>query len=336
MRIPVVLAALAGTVLAFGAAGEARGEASELRVARQFGLGYIQFDLMEDGKLIEKHAKAAGLGDVKVTWATFRSSDVMNDALISNTIDFASVGAPGLATIWSRTRGNIDVRGVVGFNQMPLYLNTRNPNVNSIRDFTDKDKIALPAIKVAVQAIILQMAAAKEWGDANYAKLDPLTVSMAHPDGLAALVSGQSEITAHFTSPPFQYRELEKPGIRTILNSFDVVGGPMSFNVVAAPGKFRTNNPKLYDVFIAALDEATASINKDKRAAAEIYKRVRKDPTEIDELVKMMNAPGVAFTTVPTGCEKIAEFMHKVGTIKIKPGSWKDMFFPNAHAMEGS
>jgi len=332
-RSTFLLGAVAALALS---AGEARADASELRVARQFGLGYIQFDLMEDGKLIEKHAEKAGMKDLKVTWATFRSSDVMNDALISGTIDFVSVGAPGLATIWAKTRGNMDVRGVIGLNQMPLYLNTRNPNVQSIKDFTEKDKIALPAIKVAVQAIILQMAAAKEWGDANYAKLDPLTVSMAHPDGLAALLSGQSEVTAHFTSPPFQYRELEKPGIRTILNSFDVVGGPMSFNAIAATAKFRSANPKLYDVFIAAMSEATETINKDKRAAAEAYKRIRKDPASVEELQKMMEAPGVAFTLTPTGFEKIVGFMHKVGTIKVKPASWKDLFFENAHKEQGS
>jgi NitT/TauT family transport system substrate-binding protein len=335
MRRSHFLGLLALPLLVLGA-GEARAEASELRVARQFGLGYIQFDLMEQGKLIEKHAKAAGLGDIKLNWATFRSSDVMNDALISSTIDFASVGGPGLALIWAKTRGNIDVRGAAGLNQMPLYLNTRNPNVKSIRDFTEKDKIALPAIKVAVQAIILQMAAAKEWGDANYAKLDPLTVSMAHPDGYAALVSGKSEITAHFTSPPFQYRELEVPGIRTILNSFDVIGGPMSFNAVVSTAKFQKTNPKLYDAFLAALAEATETINKDKRAAAELFREVRKDPTSVDDLVKMMESPGVSFTLVPTGFEKIAAFMHNVGTIKVKPASWKEMFFPNAHGMPGS
>src|SRR5207253_5917618 len=107
--------------------------------------------------------------------------------------------------LWARTKGNLDVRGASGLNTMPLFLNTRRPDINSIRDFSDKDRIALPAIKVAVQAIILQMAAAKEWGDASYAKLDPLTVSMTHPDGLIALLSGHGEVNSHFTSPPFQY-----------------------------------------------------------------------------------------------------------------------------------
>ncbi len=96
---------------------------------------------------------------------------------------------------------------------MPLYLNTRNPAIKSIKDFTEKDRIALPAVKVSMQAIMLQMAAAKEYGENNYTKLDGLTVSMAHPDGVAALMSGASEITAHFTSPPFQFRELKDPKI---------------------------------------------------------------------------------------------------------------------------
>ena len=56
--------------------------------------------------------------------------------------------------------------------------------------------------------------------------LDALTVSLSHPDAQVALLSGASEITAHFSSPPFQYQQLEKPGIRTVLSSYDVLGGP--------------------------------------------------------------------------------------------------------------
>jgi NitT/TauT family transport system substrate-binding protein len=326
--------AVFATVSSISASADA--EATTLNVAKQYGLGYLQLMLMEDGKLIEKHAAQAGLGDVAVNWATFRSSDVMNDAVISGTVDFVCLGPPGLATIWAKTRGNIDVRGASGLNAMPLFLNTRNPAINSIRDFTDKDRIALPAIKVAVQAIILQMAAAKEWGDAEFAKLDPLTVSMAHPDGMIALLSGKGEIDAHFTSPPFQYKELAAPGIHRVLDSFTVLGGPMSFNVIATTEKFRRANPKLYDAFLAALAEATARINADMPAAAEIYRRMTKDQTPADELVGMMKQPGVAFTLIPEGIAKIAAFMAKAGTIKTAAPSWKDMFFPNVHDQPGS
>jgi len=79
-------------VIALSVSAAAVSEAAELRVAKQYGLGYLQMMVMEDMKLVEKHTKAAGLGDVKVSWSTFRSSDVMNDALLSGNLDFASLG----------------------------------------------------------------------------------------------------------------------------------------------------------------------------------------------------------------------------------------------------
>ena len=102
------LAAATIAVFALANAQPAAAEATTLRAAKQFGLGYVQFMIMEDLKLAEKHAQAAGLGDIKVEWNTFRSSDVMNDALLSGSVDFVSLGVPGLMTIWDRTKGIID------------------------------------------------------------------------------------------------------------------------------------------------------------------------------------------------------------------------------------
>src|SRR5512143_3153336 len=202
-------------------ASAAAAEMSEIKVAQQYGISYLPLMIMEEQKLIEKHAKAAGV-DVIVGWAKLAGGNVMNDALLSNSLQFASGGVGPLVTLWARTRGNLDVKAVAAINSMPLYLNTRNPNVKTIKDFTEKDRIALPAVKVSIQAVTLQMAAEKAYGEGQQNKLDPLTVSMSHPDGQTALLSGQSEITAHFSSPPFQYQQLEKPGIRTVLNSYDV------------------------------------------------------------------------------------------------------------------
>ncbi|TMH67036.1 MAG: ABC transporter substrate-binding protein, partial [Betaproteobacteria bacterium] len=175
----------------------ARAEMTEIAVAEQYGIGYLPLMLMEEKKLIEKHAKAAGV-DVKVGWAKFAGGNVMNDALLSGNLQFASGGVGPLVTLWARTRGNIDVRGVGALNSMPLYLVTRNPNVKAIRDFRDSDRIALPAVKVSVQAVLLQMAAEQAFGAGQQNRLDPLTVTMSHPDAMQALLSGQSEIDAHF------------------------------------------------------------------------------------------------------------------------------------------
>jgi NitT/TauT family transport system substrate-binding protein len=326
---------IAVAVLALATTFAARAEMSEIKVAQQYGISYLPLMIMEDQKLIEKHAKAAGV-DVTVGWAKFAGGNVMNDALLSNSLQFASGGVGPLVTIWARTRGNLDVKAVSAINSMPLYLNTRNPAVKTIKDFTEKDKIALPAVKVSIQAVTLQMAAEQAFGEGQQNRLDPLTVSMSHPDGQVALLSGASEITAHFSSPPFQYQQLKTPGIHTVLNSFDVLGGPATFNVVWTTSRFRNENPKLYAAFVQALDEATAIINKDKKGAAETYLRLAKGKDSVADILAMLNDPNIIFTTTPQNVMKYVDFMAKTGSIKVRPDSWKDLFFPNAHNLPGS
>jgi len=188
------LAAVAALTAALIVPKAALAEANIVRVAKQFGIGYMQYMVMQELKLVEKHAKAAGL-DVTTEWATFRSSDVMNDALISGSVDFVSLGVPGIITIYSKTKGTAsEVKGVLGLNVSPLMLLVRDPAIKSLKDFKDTHRIALPAVKVSNQAIILQMAAAKEFGEAKYNALDHLTVSMSHPDATAAMLGGQCSI----------------------------------------------------------------------------------------------------------------------------------------------
>ena len=324
---------LAGAIAA-GTVDFAFAEVSEIKVAQQYGISYLPLMLMEEGKLIEKHAKAAGI-DLSVGWVKFAGGNVMNDAIISGDLAFASGGVAPLVTIWSRTKGNLDVKAVSAINSMPLYLNTRNPAVKSIKDFTDQDRIALPAVKSSIQAVTLQMAAEKEFGAGNFAKLDSLTVTRSHPDAQAALFSN-TEINAHFSSPPFQYQQLRRPEIHTVLNSYDVLGGPATFNLVWAAGKFVRENPKVYAAFIKALEEATASINGNKQAAAEAYLRISKDKDSVQEIAALLNDPKIVYTLTPQNITKYVDFMFKVGSIKVKPESWKDLFFPNAHHLAGS
>jgi NitT/TauT family transport system substrate-binding protein len=313
----------------------ARAEMAQIAVAQQYGISYLPFMLMEEKKLIEKHAKAAGV-DVKVGWAKFAGGNVMNDALLSGNLQFASGGVGPFLTLWARTRGNLDVRGVAALNSMPIHLVTRNPNVKTISDFRDSDRIALPAVKVSVQAVLLQMAAEQAFGAGQQNRLDPLTVTMSHPDAMQALLSGQSEIDAHFGSPPFQYQEVARTGNHVVLNSYDVLGGPATFNVVWTTAKFRNDNPKLYDAFVKALDEATAEINRDKRAAAESYLRISKDKDSVENILRMLDDPNIVYTTTPQNMMKFADFMQKIGAIKSKPDSWRDLFFPNVQALPGS
>jgi len=335
---PTRRAVLAGAAATFAAPAMVRAqtEIREVRIAKQFGISYLPLMVMEDLQLIEKHAKAAGLGDVKTNWLQFAGGAPINDALISGSLEFAGGGVGPMIVLWARTKGSLNVKGVASINSLPLYLNTVNPNVKTIADFTDKDRIGLPAVRVSIQAITLQMACEKQFGMGQHGKLDNITVSMSHPDAMNAMMSGRSEITAHFGSPPFQNQQLQDPKVRRVLSNYEVLGGPCSFNFMWTTEKVRTQNPRTYKAFQAALEEALSIINGDKNRAADIYMKMEKGAPSKDFVMQLLNDPQHEFTTVPKNTMKYAEFMQRTGTVREKPADWKEMFFPELHGVQGS
>jgi NitT/TauT family transport system substrate-binding protein len=327
----VVLASLLAAM-----AATATAEVSEISVAQQYGVSFLPLMVMEREKLVEKRAHAAGLGEIKVNWVSVAGPSVMNDGVISGAIQFIAVGAPSLITLWDKTKGNVQVKGVSAMTTYPLYLNVRNPDLKSIKDFTEKDKIAIPSIKVSTQAIMLQMEAARLYGEANYARLDPITVGLSHPDALLALTNNVGGVDAHFATSPFHEQEMKIPGVRTLTTNYEILGGPATALVIAASTRFREANPKLYKAFYDALNEAINSINRDKRAAAKVYLEQAKDTkNSVDDIYAMINAPDYAYTLMPQKVGKTADFMYKIGTIKTKPASWKELFFPEVQDLPG-
>ena len=335
MRIVKVLLVLLAAAGGIQAASVRAAEVSEIKIAQQFGIGYLPLTIMKTNGLVEKHLKAAGLADTKVSWLVLASGQPMNDALLSGSLHVASGGVAPFLILWDRTRGTLNVKAVAALSSMPMYLVTNNPNVKSIRDFTDNDRISMAGAGQSIQTIVLQMAAAKEFGDANFNKFSTLYRNLSHPDGLAAFLSGK-EITAYFSSPPFQYQALEKPGVRRILNSYDISGGPATFLVAWATGKFHDENPKTYQAFFNAYKEATDFINANKRTAADVYVKETKDKSGVDAIEKMLNDPEIKITMTPEQTLPIEHFMNKTGTLKNKAASWKDMYFPELHNLPGS
>jgi ABC-type nitrate/sulfonate/bicarbonate transport system substrate-binding protein len=336
MRQKFLALVLAGCGLAAGP-GDARAEALEIRLAKQFSMGYVQFNVLDHRKLIEKHAAAAGLGGVKVIWATFNGPNVMNGALLSGSVDVVAGGVPGLVTLWAKTKGTAEeVRGVSALSSQPFLLNTRNPAIKPVRDFGEGDKIAMPAIKVSVQAVTLEMAVAQAFGRESYAKLDHLTLALAPPDATIGLITGGAEFNSVFSVPPFQQQQLEQPGIHTVLNSFDVLGGPHSFTVAWTSRRFHDANPELYGALIAALKEATDIINADRPAAAALWIEDSKSKLSPDLVHKVIAGPQVTWTMTPQQTMTFAGFMHNVGSIKTAPAGWTDLFFPEIYDLPGS
>ena len=321
-------------VVAAALAGAAAGESSEINIAQQYGVSFLPLMVMERGKLIEKHAKAVGLSEIKVSWVKVAGPSVMNDGVISGALQFIAVGAPSLITLWDKTNGQ--VKGVSAMTTYPLYLITRNPNVKSVKDFSDKDKIAVPSIKVSTQAIMLQMVAAKEYGEANWAHYDPWTVALSHPDAVLAFTNNSGGVDAHFSTSPFYEQEIKLPGVRLLTTNYDILGGPATAVVIAASARYREANPKSYKAFFDALKEAIDTINKDKRAAARIYLEQANDTkNSVEDIYAMISARDYAYTLVPQKVYKTAEFMNKIGTAKRSPASWKDLFFPEVQDLPG-
>jgi NitT/TauT family transport system substrate-binding protein len=260
----------------------------------------------------------------------------MNEAIISGNLDFASGGVGPLLTIWNKTRGNLGVKGVAAINAMPNDLNSNNPNVKTLKDFTDKDRIALPGVKVSIQAVTLQMAAEKVFGPGQYDKLDSLTVTLGHPDGMAQLLSGNSEITAHFTSAPFMYQELADKRVHKVLDSYEVLGGPHTFNAVWATAKLYNENRKVVQAFIAALDDAMTQITKDPADAARLWVKNENSKIPVAEIERVIRLPENEWTLVPKRIMSYADFMSRVGLISTKPAQWQDVFFEDIHNLPGS
>ncbi|MCJ2072437.1 ABC transporter substrate-binding protein [Methylobacterium sp. J-030] len=326
---------LAGILAFTPAAGSA--ETTAIRIAQQFGLGYLPLMIMEDQKLVEKAAEAAGLPPVVVTWAKLGGTSSVNDALLSGSVDFSAGGIPGLLTLWSRTKGSRNVvKGVAALSQMPFEFIVKKDGINSLDDLTPQDKIAVTSIKVSVQALVLEMAAAQRYGAAHFDKLDVSTVSLPHADSVLALKGGSMGVVAHVSAPPFQQEERKIPGARVLFTSYDVLGGPATFITLWSTARFRDGNPKTFAAFFNAIEQATAYINADKRRAAETYKRMTGDKTDTDEIVAILDDPQVAYTMAPHGLMKIAKFMHDIGRIKSLPADWSEAYFPEVGSLKGN
>ncbi|TBU97247.1 ABC transporter substrate-binding protein [Stutzerimonas kirkiae] len=321
---------LAGT-LAAPQAAQAEGQ---IRIAEQFGIVYLLLNVVRDQQLIEKHGKADGL-EIKVDWRQLSGGAAINDALLSGAIDIAGAGIGPLLTVWDRTHGRQNVKGVASLGNFPYYLLSNNPKVKSIADFTEKDRIAVPAVGVSVQSRFLQYAAAKQWGDKEFNRLDKYSLALPHPDATASLLSGGTELTAHFSNPPFQNQALENPDVHVVLDTYELLG-PNSPTVLYATEKFRADNPRTYKAFVAALAEAAEFAQNDKGAAADTYIRVTGAKISREDLLKIIDNEQIQFSVTPTNTYPLADFLHRVGAIKNKPASWQDYFFEDAAIGQGS
>jgi NitT/TauT family transport system substrate-binding protein len=331
------VAAVAGGVSLLAAPTVLRAQAP-LRVTfvQQRGLLYLPVDEMVSGGILQKEATKLGLGKVDATVKTLSGPAPVIDALLSGSADYGTAALPSLLTLWDKTHGTpneVKAVGTVSNGAMVLY--TINPNVKKISDFTEKDRIAVPSVRISFNAMMLEMAAEKIWNDPH--RLDHLTVGLGHPDAVAALAAGygKATITAHIAVQPFTSRGLKLPGAHVVADSREVFGGPLTQITLLATKKTKEKNPTLFKAVASALDEAIKVANADKRAAAILWKKAQNASESVDDLVTLLSDPGFEFTSQPHRIAYFAAFLNRIGSMKTKVGDWKDLFWETAYNQKG-
>lgn len=310
-------------------------EKTTLSITRQPGILYLASHVMETQKLIEKDAAADGVKDVKVEWRTFNGGGAQTDALLAGNVDVVNTGTGNLLLLWDRTRGK--VKGIITSSAQPVIMVSNDPKIKSLKDIGPTDKIAVPTVGVSTQAILLQMEAAKMFGEAQIKKFDPNTVQMGHPDAVAAIANAHHEVKNHFSAPPYQYLELKMPGVHKVIDSRDIVGGALTQATFFTTTTFADANPKLVKALRTATEQAVAFIKKDPKAALEAYKTVTGDKTSIDDLMAILKEPNMdEWRTDPQGTMKFAEHLHKIGTLKTMPKAWTDYYLPDSAYLKGN
>ncbi|MDB5503798.1 MAG: hypothetical protein JWR89_3700 [Tardiphaga sp.] len=309
---------------------------TEISLSRQPGIFYMPSHIIEKQKLIEKHAAALGLPGVTTKWVTFSGGGAQTDALLAGGVDILNTGTGNLLLLWDRTKGG--VKGIVATSAQPMALISRDPHIKSIKDFTANDKIAVPTVKISTQAIVLQIAAAEAFGADQWSKLDSNTVQLGHPDAYAALSNSQHEVRSHFSIPPFTFLEMKNvPGAHVVLNSPDVMGGPLSQAQFFTTTKFADANPKIIQAVRAATKEAQDLIRSDTKTSVEIYKEITGDKTSVEDLLAWLKEPGMMeWNLEPQGTMKFAAHLFKTGTLKTQPKAWTDYYLPSSADLKGN
>ncbi len=329
--------ALAGGVSLIAAPAVLRAQTPlTVRFVQQRGLLYLPVDEMVSGGILQQEATKLGLGKVDASVKTLSGPAPVIDALLSASADYGTAALPSLLTLWDRTHGTPnEVRAVGTVSNGAMVLYTINPNVKSIKDFTDQDRIAVPSVRISFNAMMLEMAAEKIWGDPH--KLDHLTVGLGHSDAVAALSAGygKASIDAHIAVQPFTSRGLKIPGAHVIADSREVFGGPLTQITLLATKQTKEKDPNLFQAVANALDEAIKVANKDKHAAAVLWKKANNASESIEELVTLLDDPGFEFTAEPHRIAFFAAFLNRVGGIKSKVDDWKQLFWETAYNRQG-
>jgi NitT/TauT family transport system substrate-binding protein len=330
------MATIAGGVSALASPAVRAQTPLSVTFVQQRGLLYLPVDMMVSGGVLQKEADKLGLGKIDASVTTLSGPGPVIDTILSGAADYGTAALPSLVTLWEKTRGRAsEVRAVGTVSNGAMTLYTINPDIKTFADFTESDRIAVPTVGLSFNAMMLQMAAEQQWKDPH--RLNHLTVSLGHPDAVAALSAGYGKaiITAHVGVQPYTEQGLRLPGAHVVADSRQVFGGTITQITLLATKATKEKNPLLFKAVANALEEAIRVANADKHAAAMLWKQAQNAPDSIDSIVHLLDDPGFEFTSQPHRIAYFTAFLNRIGSMKTVLGDWKELFWETAYDQKG-
>lgn len=313
MIMLIIIVSVSLTLSGCAAKNDQETKISKVSIAEQFGLAYAPLQVMKELKLLEKN-----LPGVEITWKQLGNTAAIREAMVAQEVDVGFMAIPPFLIGWDK---GMEWKIFSGLSKSPVGLVVNNPNIRSIKDFTDKDRIAVPQ-PGSVQHILLSMACEREFG--NPKKLDNQLITLAHPDGMNALLA-KNDITAHFTAPPYLTKELETEGMHQILSGSEAMGKDFTFIVGVSTSKFHDKNIKEYKALIKSLNEAMEYMKENKKETQKLLSKAY-EMSEAD-IENYMSLEGVNYDSSVAGVHEFAEFMKRSGYISKVPQSINDILW---------
>jgi NitT/TauT family transport system substrate-binding protein len=280
---------------------ETAGGEKTIRIAEQYGIAYAPVQIMKAQGLLEKNCPG-----IDISWEQMSNTAAIREAMVADRLDAGFMAIPPFLIGWDN---GMDWKIATGLSSVPTGLVTKT-SISGLAELGEKDRIALPQ-PGSVQHILLAMACDRDFG--NPQKLDNNLLTLSHPDGMNALLSG-SDVTAHFTSTPYLEKELSTEGFHQILSGNEAFGDEFSFIVGVTTKKLHDQNPEVYDAFNQSVAEAITFINDHPQEAAVILSEAYKLPEA--EVLAYLSAADTKYSTTVKGLQTFSDFMLKTGYLK--------------------
>ena len=167
----------------------------KITIAYQSSIAYAPILVMMNQKLIEKHYD----GEVNIDWQMLANGAAINEGLTSGSVDIGCMGAaPAITGIKAGIPGKI----FAGISSQPYGILTNQDDINSLKDITAQDQIAITGLN-SHPHILLAMAAKAYLGDAH--ALDGKLTVLSNADGYTSLLSGA--VQCHMVISPYNFME---------------------------------------------------------------------------------------------------------------------------------